>query len=151
TEPYYLQANSSALNRFLVTQLRHAGGFQFIPGRLQKPVQKDGGALLVTLEKQQPRRFDRVVVRHGPPPALKVFEGVWQACTPLRDLWKRSPHLLDQTRERNWKEGAFGPEERFESIDAQPVPAGVGEGPPAAVASAPVSPAVGAPAVVAAA
>ncbi|UQA57507.1 FAD-dependent oxidoreductase [Polyangium aurulentum] len=113
-EPYFLQANSSALNRLLVAQLWHACRFDFLAGKLRS-VEKDGDRLRVTLENGKVRHFNRVVLRHGPKPALaQDFEEVWTACGSWRETWKRAPHLLDQTRERYWQKGAFGREERFE-------------------------------------
>jgi tetratricopeptide (TPR) repeat protein len=114
--PFYLQRDSSVLNRFLVAQLRHAGGFTFVPGKIAN-VHPQAGRVRIEYEDRTVSVVDRVVLRHGPKPALEEsFPDIWAACEAMRVHWKQAPHLLDQTRERYWKEGAFGPEARPEQV-----------------------------------
>lgn len=117
TDPYFLQTNSSALNRFLVTQLWHAERFRFIPGRVIG-VKREARGYCVEFADGISRHFDRVVLRHGPVPALEeTFPLVWASCKPIRELWEQAPHLLDQTRLRYWDAGAFGAEIRYDRAD----------------------------------
>lgn len=122
TEPYFLQANSSALNRFIVAQLSHAGRFRFLRGRIKLPVKKEGDKLRVEFDDGRVRLFDRVVLRHGPKPALndQNFPAIYKACAAIREHWKQAPTLLDQTRKRYWERGIFGPEDRFDDSEQPP-------------------------------
>lgn len=111
--PHYFQRDSSVLNRFLVAQLRHAGGFRFVPGKVLPSTRKEGDGVRVDFEGGRSEVFDRVVFRHGPRPALeRYFPEVWKACDAMRRRWQEAPHALDQTRTRYWEEGVFGPEDR---------------------------------------
>lgn len=115
-DAFYLRPEASALNRFLVAQLAQARGFARLPGKLDRdiPPVREGDRIRVTMENGREKYFDRVVRRHGPAPALRDFPEVWQAFETRRAEWKRIPALLDQTRDRIWQPGDFGPEERRE-------------------------------------
>jgi hypothetical protein len=119
--PYFLQSNSSALNRFLVAHLLHVGQFRFIPGRVVD-TQKIGDRVLVVFQDDTRKEFDRIVLRHGPKSALEEhFPAILKECTTLREMWRRAPLALDQTRMRYWDRGAFGPEERpAEALHSMP-------------------------------
>ncbi|WP_437961154.1 hypothetical protein WME76_17000 [Sorangium sp. So ce119] len=121
---YFLRSNSSPLNRFLVAQLHHARRFELFPDSVKPPVSAEGERRRVTFASGHVRVFDRVLLRHGPRlAALEAFPAVWKACEPMRELWKQTPTLLDQTRTRFWDEGIFGPEERFEARGVASLPA----------------------------
>lgn len=121
TTSFYFQRDSSVLNRFLVAQLRHAGGFEFVRGKIVS-VREEGRKARVAFKERAPEIVDRVVLRHGPMSAVqKYFPEIWKACRVQRESWKQAPHLLDQTRQRYWGKGAFGPEERPED-SLQPAP-----------------------------
>ncbi|MFY9572703.1 MAG: hypothetical protein WAV20_14985, partial [Blastocatellia bacterium] len=110
-------SGSSILNRFIVFQLEKLEKIQWQPGRLPKPLpdpvsnlyqlefRSDKGELLATVE------FDRLVVRHGPNPALNCddFPGIWEACGDLREKWRTQRQDTDQTRVQMWDRRDYDP------------------------------------------
>jgi hypothetical protein len=119
TGPDLFEPGASPANRFLLAQLRHAGAFRYLPGRIEG-VSKAGGRVEVRIAGQTPRLLDRYVRRHGPIPALQEgFPDLWERSLHLRETWKRAPHLLDRTRTRTWAPGAFGPEDTTAVVDPE--------------------------------
>jgi hypothetical protein len=104
----YLYATKSAiLNRFIISQLQKLEGpppFEEVPAVHTPITKRDDGKFLVTFTDDKTAEFDRVVLRHGPNPALKHFPEVWSAMGPRRQHWRETPQALDQTRIPIWEQ-----------------------------------------------
>jgi hypothetical protein len=100
--------DSSILNRFLASALiglRGAGqavGADWWRGKIAH-IHQEGGGYRVRLENEEVRGFDRVILRHGPKPAVSPW---WVQKTSEESI--RSRNALDQTRVPAWPEGFFG-------------------------------------------
>jgi hypothetical protein len=106
----FLTRNASPLNRFLAGQLRKAGRFVHVPYKVES-ADADRGKVAVRYGDDTIETFDRIQRRHGPESALAVhFPKIDQALKADREYRRAKPTLTDQTRERLWAEGAFGPE-----------------------------------------
>lgn len=82
--------DSSALNRFIVAQLFHAGAFDAIVshGRTEKIEPLASGGFEVILQSGHSEQFNIVVRRHGPVSTLsKDFPEIANACCALRESW----------------------------------------------------------------
>jgi Alanine dehydrogenase/PNT, C-terminal domain len=118
--PYTLGA--SILNRFLVSRLINRAGVRVLRGDINKKTvkpQKKGGGFEVKFANGASEKFDHLVIRHGPTPALKRdFRPIWDAA----ETRFRAFSLLDQTRERLWPKGTFGPEPDPDEAKGPPAP-----------------------------
>jgi hypothetical protein len=86
--PLPFDLTPSPLNRFLVS-LTNA---RYIPGPLQRVQKADPDGYTVTFPRDRTERYDDVVVRHGPEPALQLsFPEVWEQCASLRETAKNTP------------------------------------------------------------
>jgi alanine dehydrogenase/PNT-like protein len=82
--------NSSALNRFVVAQLFHAGAFEplVMHGRTEKVDRLPQGGFAVTFSTGYSDEFHVLVQRHGPISGLKKdFPHLANACERLRENW----------------------------------------------------------------
>jgi CHASE2 domain-containing sensor protein len=87
-ETYPLDLRSSPINRFLVALT----DYQYVPGPYE--VIPDSGQFRVTFNDGRADRFDQIILRHGPEPALqKYFPEIRALCEPLQNKAD-----LDQTR-----------------------------------------------------
>jgi hypothetical protein len=103
----YLESNGSAiLNRFIVFHLERSGAFTVRPGRMvtdPEIPQPVNGKYHIRFENLvHEDDFDRLVVRHGPAPALNPNDlpSLHKACEQLRAEWDRLRESgeLDRTR-----------------------------------------------------
>lgn len=93
----------SILNRFIVSQLAQVGAWNWLQGPITMPIKTSGNKFTVRFEKKGTRnyRYDVLVVRHGPKPALEEdFPSIWEACRELSTQWHNMPQHLDPTRKR---------------------------------------------------
>ena len=99
--------NTSILNRFLASALiglkGDTVGADWWRGTL-KSITQEAAQCAVHIENEEVRRFDRVILRHGPEPVL----GKWLSKADLDPL--RARNVLDQTRVPAWPDGYFGEE-----------------------------------------
>jgi HAD superfamily phosphoserine phosphatase-like hydrolase len=94
---------ASILNRFIVSQLARVGALIWLQGPITQFNKLSGNKFNVRFEKTGTRnhRYDILVVRHGPQPALQEdFPVTWQACQDLATRWRNMPQHLDPTRKR---------------------------------------------------
>ena len=85
-----LSPGSSALNRFVVSQLFHRGAFHPLlkHGKTRAVLPQDDGRFEVTFLTGSAEVFDSVVQRHGPVSVLQQdFLDLASACGPLQDSW----------------------------------------------------------------
>jgi hypothetical protein len=81
--------NSSALNRFVVSQLFHSGAFKLLAWGRTERVQLTAGAYQVTFATGNTEHFNTVVRRHGPVSALaKSFPDIASVSAPTRKYWE---------------------------------------------------------------
>jgi hypothetical protein len=110
--PDYLESSgSSILNRFLAFQLEERKAFHLQPGYvldIPNPV-NDRVAIDFWSDKQRTTHlahdeFDRLVIRHGPAPALKDddFPELAAALRTLRGRWADQSQAHDATRVPRW-------------------------------------------------
>ena len=95
---------SAILNRFVVSQLQKLQGpaaFEVINEEVDK-VARRGEMLQVTFKHAEPREFHRVVLRHGPVPALRNFDKLWEENQERKKRWSQMPQSLDRTRIPTW-------------------------------------------------
>lgn len=92
----YLESNGSAiLNRFIVFHLAKSNAFTLRPGRMvtapEIPQPVKGHYHIVFENPAHEEDFDRIVVRHGPAPALNQNDmpSLDRACEQLRAEWNR--------------------------------------------------------------
>jgi hypothetical protein len=114
TTAYPFSLNSSILNRFLVSRLLKFGNVKYLPRATESCLVRPGPPGETPFQYEvafsggpRAKIFDRVVVRHGPRPALEsiahAFPGLNSEIERLRVL-----NSLDQTRERLWPGDFFG-------------------------------------------
>lgn len=96
-----LDAGSAVLNRLLAWRLVRLGAVTYLPGKISR-VEHAGTGYEVHFEASPPRRFDRVVIRHGAIPAAEQFPMIWAH----RDEF-RARGTLDQTRFQIWPNGFY--------------------------------------------
>jgi hypothetical protein len=100
TSPWRYSSRSSALNKFIVSQLDRIGAFSSLNcGPLKAWEQVEGG-VRVSWSDGSTELYDRVVARHGPIPALQ--RDIWDLCEPLRLRWAAIPRHADPTRMPMW-------------------------------------------------
>jgi len=94
--PNYLESNGSAiLNRFIVFHLAKSDAFTLRPGKMvtepEIPLPVKGKYHIVFENPTHQEDFDRIVVRHGPAPALNQADmpSLDLACEQLRAQWNR--------------------------------------------------------------
>jgi HAD superfamily phosphoserine phosphatase-like hydrolase len=95
-------SRSSILNRFIVSQLAKAGAWDWLQGPINV-LDRSGNKYNVRFKKEgtRTRRYDILVVRHGPKPSLEEdFPSTWEACKELATQWRSMPQHLDPTRKR---------------------------------------------------
>jgi len=82
--------NSSALNRFIVSQLFHAGAYKILmQGKTTKVDPLTRGGLKATFSTGHSADYDIVIQRHGPRAALeRDFPQLANACAQMRGQWK---------------------------------------------------------------
>ncbi|RKI05256.1 tetratricopeptide repeat protein [Corallococcus sp. AB038B] len=107
-----LSGNASTLNRFLVSRL-FTLGVRYRPGAMSDPIRM-GGEYEVGFASASPRRFDHVILRHGPKPSLEQ-DFPWLPKEALAKMQARSD--LDQTRDQRWPDSAF----RLKGAESTPV------------------------------
>lgn len=136
--PNYLESNGSAiLNRFIVFHLAKSDAFTLRPGRMvtepeiPQPVQ--GQYHIVFENPAHQEDFDRIVVRHGPAPALNQanMPSLHRACEQLRAEWNRLRErgepdrtrvpLFDQ-RDYSIERAPNSPAEAEDSFASSPTP-----------------------------
>lgn len=102
----YYNPLAGPLNRLILSQLRHANAFQWLPGRLLSISSSQDG-VNVTFENGV-KEFDRAILRHGPIPAMEVsFKTLHDSMAGIRDAWRTRPEVLDINRLQLWPEGFF--------------------------------------------
>jgi tetratricopeptide (TPR) repeat protein len=102
-EPYPLNKNACALNRFLTSCLMKmkVDGLEYRQGAIT--AKRTGNGYEVTIDDGITEPFDQVIVRHGPESSLtRDFPWLHEAANDLSRL-----NRLDQTRERLWSKDAF--------------------------------------------
>jgi Pyridine nucleotide-disulphide oxidoreductase len=82
--------NSSALNRFIVSQMFHAGAFQILmQGKTASVDPLSSGGFKARFSTGYSEDFDIVVLRHGPSSAFeRDFPQIANACAQMREQWK---------------------------------------------------------------
>jgi hypothetical protein len=104
---HYLEGRgSSILNRFIVFQLEQDQAFTRCPGEVQTdpelPHPTNGKYRVRFTRPDHEEEFDRLVIRHGPQPALGAgrLPALYEACEELRNTWKslHDTGELDRTR-----------------------------------------------------
>jgi hypothetical protein len=110
--PHIYEPSASVLNRLIVLVLSKMNAFSWIPGPVEgEPTPLKSGGYEVKLGKADPIYFDRILLRHGPQPALfRSLHPIWHASAPLKAVWDLVDASNDATRKRNWLPGYFGPE-----------------------------------------
>ncbi len=103
----FLNRGASALNRFLAAQLYHADGFELRRARVESVI-REGGSYVVQFGDGGCERFDRVVRRHGPTPALATFAEVNTSVDADRAQRRTKRTVFDGTRTPLWEAAAFG-------------------------------------------
>ncbi|WP_233206356.1 FAD-dependent oxidoreductase [Haliangium sp. UPWRP_2] len=101
TGAFALDASSSVLNRFLAWRLLSYGDVAYESGRVSSITAVEPG-YEVHFSSGRQLRFDHVVLRHGPVPAIRGFSIV----EPHLDEF-RSRAALDQTRARIWPDSFY--------------------------------------------
>ena len=109
---------TSVLNRLVVRILKESqpAAFEHLIGRTRpvRPKSEDFQVRLVTGKKPQIRRFDRVLLRHGPKSNFaKDFRTIYRGCARMQSLWKRLAVNQDVTRRPIWSARFFGPQLKF--------------------------------------
>jgi hypothetical protein len=105
-DDYLENSGSSILNRFIVFYLEKMGAFTRRPGKMVSepdvPFPVDGKYHVVFEQPAGEDDFDRLVIRHGPKPALNPDDvpALHKACEQLRVAWEdlRSSGTADRTR-----------------------------------------------------
>jgi hypothetical protein len=111
--PWPYSNRSSALNRFIVSQLERISAFTPLtcgPWSNFEPSELGGR---VTWPDGRVEQYDRVVVRHGPTPVLDPK--IATLCDPLRRKWAGLRPDQDPTRVPRWPEGHW--EDRWRIIE----------------------------------
>ena len=101
---------TSILNRLIVSQLERLQAFHFLAGKTRKIEYNEKGQYVVHSIGAEPRRFDEVIERHGPPKggALAAFPHIFKKCTGLQERWKLLGMFDDPTRVAQWRQGDYG-------------------------------------------
>lgn len=104
-QPYPLSAESSILNRLLLSRLLVVDALEYRQGRIERvDRQKEEGPYKVRFETDEPDDFDRVIIRHGVRSALESdFPWLWKEVSGHL----RSINTLDQSRYPIWDDQVF--------------------------------------------
>jgi len=101
---YPFGGRGSILNRFLVAQLNQLQKVRYRLGRFTPAINADG-TVAVTFDDGKTETYDRVVMRHGPVPALAAdFRAIWDQFEAQRKSWEEIPYVLDRSRIPMWTE-----------------------------------------------
>jgi hypothetical protein len=100
-------ADSSRLNRLIVSQLERLGAFKFLPGKIEPPVEIARSYSFIFQDEGE-RNFGQFVPRHGADSALaKSFPEILTACQPLKAEWDGMLPGDDFTCRPMWSDGDF--------------------------------------------
>jgi NAD(P)-binding Rossmann-like domain len=98
---------ASALNRLILSQLRHVpNAFSYSRGMVESPANNRDGSWTIHIGGR-PRKFDRIVIRHGPHSELsRSFPRHAQGIDKLRGELSRA-YRDDPLRTPQWPQGFF--------------------------------------------
>lgn len=106
SQPTPFAPGASALNRLILSQLRHTKpSIRFLPGRLDNP-QITEGRITVSIRNKR-ETFDSLVIRHGPTSPLAAdFPEIADAAEPIRVAAVRLQGS-DPLRQQQWPDDYF--------------------------------------------
>ena len=103
-------SGSSVLNRLIVAWLLEHKEIATLNGRIKIPVKTVQDGFEVTWEDGEIKKFDHVVVRHGPHKALaKYFPEIYEKSRDQKRIWESVGQGGDWTREPLWNFDEFVP------------------------------------------